>query len=72
MLARPSRIADWKYGATMTRLSRVAASWLRAAGVAGSARLLGCGSCTIFVLMSLYCVAPSLLNWSWISTVLVT
>ena len=61
MLARPSRIASLKRGATMTCESRVAASWF-----------CGSGSATILRLMSAYCLAPSPLSVSAISTSLVT
>ena len=58
MLALPSRMASLKLGATMTRESRVAASWF-----------CGCWRTTIFLETSAYCLAPSSLRLSWISTV---
>ena len=61
MLARPSRIASLKRGATMTRESRVAASWF-----------CGSGGPTIVRLMSAYWSAPSPSRVSAISTSLVT
>jgi hypothetical protein len=59
MLARPSRMASLKRGATMTFESSVAASWF-----CGSERF------TILREMSAYSLAPVDLRVNWISTML--